>query len=137
MSIIAIEAALIERLAALETDFPTQYENKAFEIPSTPYQRVFFLPGDTENPTLGGNPGFYRERGILQVSLMYLLNSGPGVALLKAQAIRDWFPRGLTLTKSGVTTFIEHTPSILRAGRADDRWVQPVRIRYYANIFPA
>jgi hypothetical protein len=51
----------------------------------------------------------------------------------RAELIRTTFKRGNAFTASGVTTTIEKTPEIGPAMLDDDRYVLPVRVRFYAN----
>lgn len=133
MSLANIRAALEIRLQSLGP-LRTAWENVQFTpIPNEPYQKANLLPAQTQNPALGSS--LKHETGVFQVTLYYPANKGVGDALARAQAIRDHFPRGLTLTQSGTTVTIQRTPS-LGAGTPDgDRWVVPITIQYYANEF--
>lgn len=133
MSELSIRNALETRLKAISNGLPTQWENAAFSPPAAaPYQAVFVLPADPENPTMGDS--FYRARGIFQVNLYYPLAGGSGMALAKAESIKAWFPRGSSYVANGVTVTIERTPGIGVARIVNGRYCVPVSIRYYANI---
>jgi len=135
MSITAIRAALETRLGTMSPALSTAYQNVAFmPVTGTAYQAVYLLPATVENPTLGD--GFYRERGLMQVSLMYPMNAGPATAEARASAIKAHFPRGLQLTSGSVTTRIDRTPSISPPRPDGDRWRVDVSIPYFADIFP-
>lgn len=83
------------------------------------------------NPEAGT---FQQAQGILQITLEYPQNVGPGVAEARAAALAAWFPRGLSLTASGVIVTINKA-SYIMAGFVDvDRWAVPVRVFYYSNI---
>jgi hypothetical protein len=84
------------------------------------------------NPVIG--PDFHTEQGFLQIDLAYPLNKGPGEATARAELIRSTFPRGASFTASGVTVTIERTPEIMPGRVEPDRFVVPVRIRFYAHI---
>ena len=134
MSLKQIKAALETRLKAMPNSLATAWENVSFNPPADPYQRADLLPGAPENPTLGD--AFYREVGIFQVTLFYPLDGGGGVVYAMAEAVRDWFPRGLTLTSGGISLTISGTAEISPKYRDNDRFVLPIRIRYFAHIFP-
>lgn len=131
MSIVLIRSALETALAAITPAIALAYENHPYEpVNGTPYGRVYLLAAEPDNPEMGT---FTQERGFLQVSLAYPLDTGPGAAAAQAEVIRDAFYRGRALTASGVTTTIERTPEISPARIEDDRYVVPVRVRFFAN----
>lgn len=133
MSQIAITKALELRLDAMTPAIQTAWENVEF-TPSggVEYQVVTTLFAEPENPVFGNT--FNRQKGFLQVQLRYPLNTGSNAALTRAEAIKNWFPRGLSLANSGVTTIIEKTPEVSKAGVDGDRYVVNVRIRFFANL---
>lgn len=138
-SLAKIKAALETRLKAMSPLLPTHWENSQFTPPeSGGYQSVHLLPAEPENPSILGVAGseMYRENGLMQVTLVYPAEGGAGTALAKAEAIRDWFPRGLSVSYGGITTVIGRTPRIGPAMVQDDRYVLPVSIPYFANIIP-
>jgi hypothetical protein len=139
MSLVLIRSALEVALAAMSPALATLWENGSYvtaagtagsPVPGTPYQRVFLLPAEPDNPEMGR---FTRDQGILQVSLAYPLNAGPAAATARAELIRDTFYRGRTFTSGGLSTVIERTPEIAPGRVEEDRWVIPVKIRFYAN----
>lgn len=131
MSAQAVRAALEVALDAMTPSLATQWENTPYTpVDGTPYQRVYLLTAEPDNPEIGT---FTQERGFLQVSLAYPLGTGAGDAMTRAELIRDTFKRGSTFTSSGITTTIEKTPEITPAMIDDDRYVVPVRIRFFAN----
>ena len=134
-SLKSVKAALEARVVAIASPLPTRWENVVFTPPldGAAYQNVDLLPATPANPTLGD--GMYREQGVLQVVLSYPINGGSGPAYNKAEAVRDWFPRGLTLSSGGVTVVIGQTPAIGPKRDAADRFVVPVSVRWYANVF--
>lgn len=134
MSIVAVRKALEVRLKALSPALATAWENEAFNPPgaSTPYQRVSLLPARPDNPEQGG--GFYREQGILQISLCYPRGKGTKAAGDRAEALRAHFPRALSLTADGVVVTIENTPAVAPHLIDADRYVVPVSVRWFANI---
>ena len=135
MSALKIRAALETQLGAMLPALATAWENTAFTpSPGVPYQRIFLLPAEPENPTYGAGDTFRRERGLLQVSLSYPLQDGPAAATARAELLRTAFVKGATFTSAGVTVFIERTPEIAPALFEADRYVLNVRIRYFSNI---
>lgn len=130
MSLPAVRIALETALAAMSPALATAWENADYSpVEGTPYQAVFLLPAEPDNPEMGR---LAREQGILQISLRYPLGSGPAAAQARAELIRDTFYRGGSFTASGITTTIERTPHILPGRAEEDRWVVPVRVRFYA-----
>ena len=134
-SLKSIKAALEARLVAIASPLPTQWENVVFTPPTDglPYQHVDILPASPDNPTLGD--GFYRELGLMQITLSYPIGGGSGAVYSKAEAIRAWFPRGLSLTSGGITVQIPRTPAIGPKLPSPDRFVLPISVRYYADVF--
>jgi len=129
-----IRIALESRLAAMSPSVAIAGENTNYlPVPGTPYQRSNLLPATPNNPIVG--PQFYRELGIYQVSLCYPLNNGPSAAETRAELVRTQFKRGTTLTNGGYTITIDQTPTIASGFVDGDRWVVPVSIPYWANIF--
>lgn len=138
-SLARIKTALEARLKAMAGLLPTRWENTAFTPPAdSPYQEVHLLPAEPENPSILGVAWseMYRESGFMQVTLVYPAEGGAGSALAKAEAIRDWFPRGSSFTYGGVTAIVGRTPRIGPAMQQDERYVLPVSIPYFANIIP-
>lgn len=115
----------------------TSVENMDFlPIPDIPYQKLDHFHGEPENPTFGAP--FHRESGLLQVSLYYPLKRGSNAAMTRAGAIQDAFYYGLTISLGGSDMLhIETTPWVGK-GAIDpegDRYMVPVKIFYYANVF--
>jgi len=132
MSLDAVKAALEGQLETILPVIDTVHENEDYTpTVGTPYQEVYVLPAEPDNNVLSGN---YQERGIFQVTLKYPPGAGAAAAIARAILIRDAFPRGLSLVKSGITTTIERTPEIAPGGNTEDRYLLPVRIRFYANV---
>jgi hypothetical protein len=133
VSIVSVRAALESRLNNMANPISTAWENAHFApVAGTPYQAAYLLPATPDNPTMGDS--FYREQGIFQVSLFYLLQEGPATAAARAELIRTAFKRGTALTSGTVTVRILRTPEIGQ-GRVDgDRWHVPVKCTYFAGI---
>jgi len=134
MSISSVRIALETKLATITPALSTAYENVPFTpVTGVPYAAAYLLPATPANPTMGD--GYYREQGIFQVTLRYPLQAGPKTAADRAELIRAAFKRGTTLTSGTVSVIIERTPEIGQGRRDGDRWMQIVRIRWYAGVF--
>ena len=132
MSYVAIRSALEQRLNSLMPAIPIAWENVSFTPVATGYQRINILPSETRNPTFGG--GMVMESGIMQVSLCYPVGNGAATAAARAEELRTWFYRGLSLTESNVTVIIDKTPSIAPAQYEPGLYVIPVSIHFYSYI---
>jgi hypothetical protein len=131
VSAVLIRSALEVALAAMTPALSTAWENAPFTpVVGTPYQRVNLLMAEPVNPEMGR---FTRDQGFLQVSLAYPLNAGPAAASARAELIRDTFYRGRSFTSGGLVTTVERTPEIAPGRVEEDRWVIPVKIRFFAN----
>jgi uncharacterized membrane protein len=134
MSLLKISAAFEKRLKALDSSFPTAVENLPFTpVTGTAYQRIRLLPATPENPTMGDN--YHRETGFCEIVLFYHVNTGRGAAQVKAEAIKNHFPRNLSLTEAGQVIKIDRTPSVNVPIQVDDRYCIPITISYFSEIF--
>lgn len=135
MSTVKVKAALEMALDAMVPALATAWPNVAFTPPidsSTPWQRADVLFAAPEDLEIGST--YHREQGVFLVTLSYPLQTGTGAAQTRAELLRGTFFRGATFTNAGVVVTIEQTPEI-PAGFADgDRWVVPVKVRFFANI---
>ena len=136
MSAVAVRSALQEALVDITPTIGFAWENVKYSpVPGTPYARVTVLLAEPANAEVGaGARTYYTEQGFMQVDLRYPLGNGPTAALTRAEAIRSTFYRGASFTASGVTAHIERTPEIMPGRVEDDRFVIPVRSRFYAHI---
>lgn len=136
MSNDAIQVALSTRLLTLSPALPFAWPNSAYTpVIGTPFARVGFLAAQTANPTMGaGALDMKRYNGLMQVSLFYPVNTGEGDPRRKADAVIALFPRGLTLTHSGVVVHIDYTPSAAPGFSQDAWYVLPVSVYYRADI---
>lgn len=133
MSLLNIRHALEKRLSTLSPAMRTAYENTTFTPPTGGFQAVAMLPARPANPTMG--PAHRRENGVFQVSVNYPANAGSKEATERALLIQAHFPRGLTLTESGVTVVIDRTPSISPARMPEGRYELSVSVFYFADIY--
>ena len=132
MSYVLIRAALETQLDTLTPALKTVWENVSFTKPGSAFQRAYLLPANTSNPTYGDNLAM--ESGIFQVSLCYPEGNGSIDALERAEALRAWFPRGLSLTSENVTVIINKTPSIAPAMYEPGLYVIPISIPFYSYV---
>ena len=132
MSIILVRAALQSKLDGMSPSLQTAWENFKYDpVDGTPYQAAYLL-SSPENPTIGD--GYYRLIGIFQINLYYPLLEGTATAEARAELISTTFKRGTSMASGGITTRIEKTPEIM-PGRADgDRWMIPIKIRFFAGV---
>lgn len=127
-----IRQALEVRVAALTPQLSTQWENDTFvPVAGTPYQNVNILFADPNNPEWGRA---YQEIGYVQITLRYPLGGGAADIQARAQAIRDWFYKGLQLTANGITVTVNKTPTIGGSFNDGDRYCIPVKVRFFANV---
>jgi len=134
MSIISVRAALQSKLDGMSPALATAWENfkdDSVPIDGVPYQAAYLLPS-VENPTMGDD--YHRLIGIFQINLYYPLLEGTATAEARAELISTTFKRGTSMASGGITTRIEKTPEIM-PGRADgDRWMIPIKIRFFAGV---
>lgn len=134
MSETVIRAAFETRLNAMAPALATAFENVPFQpVQGQAYQEAYLLPADPENPSLGAS--LARLLGFFQVTLLYPQNAGAAPAYSRAEAIRDTFPRGFSMTRDGLTVHIDGTPSIRKGEPRDSRYTVVVRIPYHVNVF--
>ena len=133
MSAVAIMSALATALATVSPSLATAWENTPYTpVVGTAYQRVFLLMGEPVPLEQSGRVN--REQGVMQVSLCYPLSTGSGAALTRAELIRATFYRGRTFTSGSTTLTIDRMPEISPALIENDRYVIPVRIRFYSHV---
>lgn len=132
MSIVSIRAALETALAGMTPALATAYENSPYTpVNGIPYQRAYMVFADPDNRAYGPD---YTEQGYMQISLFYPLQTGSAAANARAQLLRTTFKRGTDFTSGGITTTIALTPSVSPAFNDGDRYVLPVKIRFFAQI---
>lgn len=141
MSQIAIAAALESALLSLSPPIASEIENiEALDLngqsvpsdPRVPEQRISFMWADPDNIEMSDA---YTERGILQVDLRYPLKEGDEPARARGDLIRGFFRRGRSFSVAGgPSVSIETTPTVGTGRKEDDRYVIPVRVRFYSHI---
>lgn len=133
MSIPAIRKALETAAAAVAPPLPTAWQNTAIDpqAASGPVQEVAVLWGEPQNPEFGGRT---HHTGVLQITLSYPGNTGPGAADARAAIIASAFPRATSLFTDGVTVTVLKTPHIMTGFADKGRWKVPVRIPFFCHI---
>jgi hypothetical protein len=135
MSLAKVKTALETALAAMTPPLATAWPNVEFKPPvgsSTPWQTASVLTASPDNLETGNV--YYREQGVFLVRLHYPLKTGSGAAVARGELLRSVFYRGASFTSDGIIVTIEQTPEIAAGSVEGDRWVVPVRIRFYANV---
>lgn len=136
MSALIIRSLLETALAAMAPALATAAEGVPFRPTiGTPYQRVHLLLAEPDSIEMSG--GHYREQGLFQITLCYPLDAGAIPSTQRAELIRKTFFRGKTLTGSGISLIVEEHPEIMPGVVEEDRYVLPVRVRFFANIVRA
>lgn len=133
MAIKEVKKAVRERLKALTPALPTALEGMSFTPPTGMYQRLQFVVEPPTDPTFGTY--FYRENVQVQIFVVDKLDVGTTNAETRAELIRDWFNKGLTLTEGNVRMHVLRTPHVSSAAVAADRIIVPVLIQITAEIY--
>lgn len=112
----------------------TAHQNVAYQtVQGIPYQLVEMISSQPDEPTQGG--GYYKERGLYQVTLIYPLGVGVGALKTRAELIRNYFKKGSSLTYGGITVIIDKVPSLGIMMPDSDTYSLPVKISYSADIY--
>ena len=133
MAIKEVKKAVRERLKALTPALPTALEGMSFTPPTGMYQRLQFVVEPPTDPTFGTY--FYRENVQVQIFVVDKLDVGTTNAETRAELIRDWFNKGLTLTEGNVRMHVLRTPHVSSAAVAADRIIVPVLIQITAEVY--
>lgn len=133
MSIAEAQTAVRRRLAALTPSLPTAFEGIPFVPPTGMYQRLQFVINPPTDPTFGTY--FHRENIQVQIFVADKLDVGTAGAIARAELLRDWFYKGLTLTESGVRMHVLRTPQIAGAAVTNDRIIVPVLIPLTVEVY--
>lgn len=123
--------ALLTALAAMTPSLPVASTNEQYKpTVGTAYQRADVLFAEPDNAEFGRN---WQERGFLQVSLCYPVNSNLDDTMARIDALRVTFARGQSFTNGGTTVTVNRTPIVL-PGQVDGAFfVTPVRIPFIAS----
>jgi len=130
--VVNIRAALETALNGMSPALATSFENAAFvPVAGTPYQKVHMLFAQPDNQEFGSR---HRELGFMQVTLMYPLGVGTSLINARAELIRSTFYRGAAFVNGGVTVTVSDTPEVSPGDVDGDRYMIPVKIRFFSNI---
>ena len=111
----------------------TAFENTPFPpVNNVPYQEVTFLPAYNDNAFID-NSG-YLSYGLVQILLKYPTGSGSNAILSRVKLYLDNFKSGTILTKDGIETNIQGTPTVKNLGVVGDRICYAISINYMAHI---
>ena len=145
MTIAAIQSLLNAKLstfaAAQSPALTVAYENKDY-TPATPavlYLRSFILPATPRADGLGTSAKDV-VRGIYQIDIMSLPNTGWAAATAIADKLRTHFSRGLVLVGSGThagTSIRIESAGVIPAMMEDTRYKVSVDITFEAYMNPA
>lgn len=115
------------------------YENKKFMPPqSAPYLQPHLMLATPRAAALGTDADDY-QRGIFQVDVMGLPNTGRTPVLL-AEDVAKEFKRGTRIIGTGLnagTTIVCESVTIPQGFNEDTRYKLPVSITFYAYMNPA
>ena len=135
MSIQYIRGALETHLRDMPgLGLPIAYENAPFNPPvdGSAYVEtrcLFAAPDDAQQGSL-----MFFERGVFQVTLCYPLSKGVGSSDAKAIAVRNWYARGTSLVRSGITTHVVDVPRIVSGISDNGIWRVPVSVNWQAQV---
>ena len=134
MAIKEAKTAVRKHLANLSPKLPTALEGISFTPPKTGmYQRLQFVVSRPTDPVLG--IGYYRENIEVQIFVVDKLDVGTTNADTRAELIRDWFHKGLTLTEGTFRMHVLRTPHVSSAAVAADKIIVPVLIPLTVEVF--
>ena len=133
MAIKQIKRAIRSHLSTLTPSLPTALEAIPFTPPDGMYQRLQFVVHRPTDPTFGTY--FYRENVEAQFFVVDKLDKGTTDAEERAELIRDWFYKGLTLNEGTIKIHVLETPHVGSAIVAVDRIVVPVLVTLVAEIY--
>ena len=128
-----IKQAIEIKLNSILPVIQTSYENSPFTpTTGTPYQEVTFLLAYNDNAFID-NSG-YLSYGLVQILLKYPTGSGSNAILSRVKLYLDNFKSGTILTKDGIETNIQGTPTVKNLGVVGDRICYAISINYMAHI---
>ena len=122
----------------LEPAHPMAWPNETFTPPQggnpikpLPYLKVQHLPNSTDRLMIFST-GKHRFKGILQVSVMAVLNQSNAISVEVAGKVADHFPVDAILTYGDVRVRVTKRPDIAQGmpDTAASRWQVPVTIYY-------
>ena len=136
MSYVDVKKAIEKKLATLSGVIATAREGMSYTpVVGTPYQRINILKADPEDLTMGRK--MQRISGIAQITLFYPAPVATGTTLpdAMAESIKTHFKPVQTLTEGSTKVFIADSATIATGFADGDRWVVPVSVPFYANLY--
>jgi hypothetical protein len=109
------------------------WENVEFTPTGAAYQEAHMVYATSEDAALGN--AYRRDRGFMQVTLFYPLNTGATAASDKADALISWFKRGSVVTNGGQSVRILNTPTKTILGSDGQFFKIAVSIYFNAEVF--
>lgn len=131
--VVALTQKLLTLTPAMAIAWPNTHYNPAADVP---FLSVAVLPGQTDNPTVGGGGNaLKRYVGVFQVNVHSPADTGEGDARRVGDLLTALFPVGLSMSYNGVTVRVMR-PVAMAQAFADGAWsVMPTSIFYQADIF--
>lgn len=136
MSYVDAKKAIEKKLSTLSGVIATAREGMSFTpTVGTPYQRINILKAAPEDMTQGRK--MTRISGIAQITLFYPAPVATGTTLPDnmAESIKALFKPVQTLTEGSTKVFITDSATIATGFADGDRWVVPVSVPFFANIY--
>lgn len=114
-------------------NLPVIWQNTAQPIPAGQHLRVFLLPAETRIGDLAGKARSYR--GLFQITIYALPQTGPSAAETLAPELDTLFPPFVNMTSGGLNVQVV-TPMSAHPAIVDTDWYSvPVDCRYRAEEF--
>jgi len=138
----ALVRLLIERRFsdyAVGNDYPVQWEDKPFTVPTTEYLKFNLLPAPTRSDDLAGKHRAWI--GVAQTAIAVPSGAGPAKADLIAGELDAWFPCGTGISSDpavdGIAlTVMIMTPLARPSGFSDKSYYfVPAYFNYRADYF--
>lgn len=133
MSIKEAKKLVRQHLSNLTPILPTALEGISFTPPAGMYQRLQFLIQRPSDPIIGAN--YHRENIEVQIFVADKLDAGTADAETRAELLRDWFHKRLTLEEGNVRIHVLRTPHVSSAVIAADRIIVPVLIPLTVEVY--
>lgn len=134
MAIVEAKKAIRLHLSKLTPSLPTALEGISFTPPTSGlYQRLQFVVQRPTDPTFGR--GYYRENIEVQIFVVDKLDKGTANAETRAELLRNWFHKGLTLIEGGFRLHVLQTPHVSSAAVSADKIIVPVLIPFIVEVY--
>lgn len=134
MAIKEAKLAVRKHLNNLLPKYPTAFEGITLApSPHGMYQRLQFVISRPTDPVFG--TGYYRENIEVQIFVVDKLDVGTTEVESRAELIRDWFHKGLTLVEGTFRMHVLTTPHVSSAAVAADKIIVPVLIPLTVEVY--